>query len=59
LVRLEIQKMSDEQWYAVIDMHLTAPFRILRAASDFIRTPAKKEAAAGQEVFRKVVTRFS
>jgi 3-oxoacyl-[acyl-carrier protein] reductase len=26
-----IQKMSDEQWYAMIDVHLTAPFRILRA----------------------------
>lgn len=50
-----IQKMTDEQWYAVIDVHLTAPFRILRAASDFIRTAAKKEAAAGQEFFRKVV----
>ncbi|KAH1486143.1 hypothetical protein KXX52_008900, partial [Aspergillus fumigatus] len=27
-----IQKMSDEQWYAMVDCHLTAPFRILRAA---------------------------
>jgi len=27
-----IQKMSDEQWYAIMDVHLTAPFRILRAA---------------------------
>ncbi|MGH9875109.1 MAG: SDR family NAD(P)-dependent oxidoreductase [Pyrinomonadaceae bacterium] len=50
-----IQKMSDEQWYAILDVHLTAPFRILRAASDFIRSAAKEEAAAGKEVFRKVV----
>jgi len=50
-----IQKMSDEQWYAMLDVHLTAPFRILRAAADFIRTAARKEAEAGQEVFRKVV----
>ena len=28
-----IQKMTDEQWYAIMDCHLTAPFRILRAAS--------------------------
>lgn len=50
-----IQKMTDEQWYAILDVHLTAPFRILRAASGFIREAAKREAAAGQEVFRKVV----
>ena len=50
-----IQKMSDEQWQSIIDVHLTAPFRILRAAAEFIRSAAKKEAAAGQEIFRKVV----
>lgn len=50
-----IQKMTDEQWQAILDVHLTAPFRILRAASGFIREAAKKEAAEGREVFRKVV----
>jgi 3-oxoacyl-[acyl-carrier protein] reductase len=50
-----IQKMSDEQWQSIIDVHLTAPFRILRAASEFIRDAAKGEKAAGREVFRKVV----
>ena len=50
-----IQKMTDEQWYAMIDVHMTAPFRILRAAADFIRQAAKKEADEGREVFRKVV----
>ena len=50
-----IQKMTDEQWYAILNVHLTAPFRIMRAASDFIRAAAKREAEAGQEVFRKVV----
>jgi 3-oxoacyl-[acyl-carrier protein] reductase len=50
-----IQKMTDEQWNAIIDVHLTAPFKILRAAAEFIRTASKKEAEAGQEVFRKVV----
>jgi 3-oxoacyl-[acyl-carrier protein] reductase len=39
-----VQKMTDEQWYAMIDVHMTAPFRILRAAADFIRQAAKKEA---------------
>ena len=50
-----IQKMTDEQWYAMIDVHMTAPFRILRAAADVIRQAAKSEAEAGREVFRKVV----
>jgi len=50
-----IQKMSDEQWDAILDVHLKAPFRILRAASEFIRAAAKREAEAGAEVFRKVV----
>lgn len=50
-----VQKMSDEQWEAMLAVHLTAPFRILRAASDFIREAAKKEAEAGIPVHRKVV----
>lgn len=50
-----IQKMTDEQWHAIIDVHLTAPFNILRAAQPVISAKAKEEAAAGREVFRKVV----
>lgn len=50
-----IQKMSDEQWDALMDVHVTAPFRILRAAAEHFRQAAKDEAARGVEVFRKVV----
>ena len=50
-----IQKMTDEQWYAMIDVHLTAPFRILRAASGRFRAAAKADAEAGRAVHRKVV----
>ena len=50
-----IQKMTDEQFQAILDVHLLAPFRILRAASEPIRAFAKREAAEGREVFRKVV----
>ena len=32
-----IQKMTDEQWDAILDVHLKAPFRILRAAQPFIK----------------------
>ncbi len=50
-----IQKMDDPQWEAMLAVHLTAPFRILRAASEFIRAAAKREAEAGAAVHRKVV----
>ncbi|HMM14736.1 MAG TPA: SDR family oxidoreductase [Parvibaculum sp.] len=50
-----IQKMSDEQFQAMLDVHLTAPFRILRAAAEPIRVFAKNEAQQGKEVFRKIV----
>jgi 3-oxoacyl-[acyl-carrier protein] reductase len=50
-----IQKMTDEQWEAILDVHLAAPFRILRAASEVFRVKSKQEAAAGQGHVRKVV----
>ncbi|MEO7940033.1 MAG: SDR family oxidoreductase [Burkholderiaceae bacterium] len=50
-----VQKMTDEQWYAMIDVHLTAPFRILRAAQPVIRALTKQEKDAGKSVVRKVV----
>jgi len=50
-----IQKMTDEQWYAMIDVHLTAPFRILRAAQPYIKKYVVSEKEHGIENFRKVV----
>ncbi len=50
-----VHKMSDEQFQAMIDVHLTAPFRIMRAAAEPIRIAAKKEAQEGRRVTRKVV----
>ena len=50
-----VQKMTDDQWEAMLAVHLTAPFRILRAASHFIREANKREQAEGRDVFRKVV----
>ena len=50
-----IQKMTDEQWYAILDCHLTAPFRILRAAQPVIRGLSKADQDAGRRVIRKVV----
>jgi len=50
-----IQKTTDDQFQAMLDIHLVVPFRLLRAASTFIRSAAKKEIAASQRVMRKVV----
>ncbi|MCJ0907494.1 SDR family NAD(P)-dependent oxidoreductase [Rhodococcus sp. ARC_M6] len=32
-----IQKMTDEQWGAIVDLHLKAPFQILRAAQPYFK----------------------
>lgn len=51
-----VHKMTDQQWQAIIDCHLTAPFRIIRAASTFIRETAKKEQAEqGRAKARKII----
>lgn len=50
-----IQKMTDEQWYTMIDVHLTAPFRILRAAQPVIRRLALADGEAGRRVVRKII----
>jgi 3-oxoacyl-[acyl-carrier protein] reductase len=50
-----IQKTTDEQFQAMLEIHMVAPFRILRAASEWIRGAAKKEIAEGRRVMRKVV----
>lgn len=42
-----LHKMSDEQWEAILAVHATAPFRIIRAAAKYMREPAKAELAEG------------
>ena len=51
-----VQKMTDQQWDDILDVHLKAPFRILRAAQPVISAAVKTErAAGGPRVTRKVV----
>src|SRR3981189_480934 len=45
-----IQKMTDEQWDAILDVHLKAPFQILRAAQPVISAAVKKAKAAGEPI---------
>jgi 3-oxoacyl-[acyl-carrier protein] reductase len=50
-----VHKMSDEQFQAMLDIHTIVPFRVIRALAPAWREAAKKEAAAGEEYFRKIV----
>jgi 3-oxoacyl-[acyl-carrier protein] reductase len=50
-----IQKTTDEQFLAMLNIHITAPFRLLRAASGYLRETSKQELAGGRRVMRKVV----
>ena len=50
-----IQKTTDEQFQAMLDIHLVSPMRVLRAASGWIREAAKRESSEGRRVMRKVV----
>lgn len=51
-----IHKMSDEQWEAMLKVHITAPFRIIRAAAPYIRDIAKKEKEeTGKMNTRKII----
>ncbi len=50
-----VHKMTDKQWDAMIGIHVTAPFKILRAAAPYFRDAAKKEMAEGNVVSRKII----
>lgn len=51
-----IHKMTDEQWQTILDVHLSAPFRIIRAAAPYLRETAKREIAErGTAAARKIV----
>ncbi len=50
-----VQNITDEMWDAMIDVHLTAPFKIIRAAVPYMREAAKQEIAEGKRVQRKII----
>lgn len=50
-----IQKTTDDQFQAMLDIHVVAPFRLLRAASTWIREQSKSEIASSRTIMRKVV----
>jgi 3-oxoacyl-[acyl-carrier protein] reductase len=51
-----LHKMSDAQWLAMLDVHLTAPFKIIRAAVPYMREAAKRELDADKRARpRKII----
>lgn len=50
-----LHKISDEQWDAMQDIHLKAPFRILRELRGFLDVRVAEERKAGATVPRKIV----
>lgn len=51
--------LTDEQIQAMLDIHLVAPMRILRAAGRHFRAAAERDVADGRTVYRKVINSSS
>lgn len=54
-----LHKMADEQWQAMLDVHNTAPFRLIRAAAPHMREAAKKEKAEGARLTPRCIVNVS
>lgn len=54
-----IHKMTDEQFQAMLDIHLITPFRLIRAAAPYMRDVAKKEIEEGITRHRKIINTSS
>jgi len=50
-----IHKMSDKQFQAMLDIHLIAPFRLIREAAPYIRDKGKEDVKEGREQYRKII----
>ncbi|ARJ37911.1 3-oxoacyl-ACP reductase [Sporosarcina sp. P21c] len=50
-----IHKMTDEQFQQVMDIHLVAPFRLIREAAPYMREAAKAEKEQGIINYRKII----
>ena len=50
-----VHKLSDADFQAMLEIHTTVPFRVIRAAAPYLREPAKREREEGTETFRKIV----
>ncbi len=44
-----LQKITDKQWDAMLAVHQTAPFRLIRVAAPYMRDAGKKEMESGKK----------
>jgi len=54
-----IHKMSDKQWDAMIAVHNTAPFRLIRAAAPIMRDTSKEEMDQGKTPENRCIINIS
>lgn len=52
-------KISDEQWQAILDVHLSAPFRMIRAAAPHLREAAAAELESGSGTSNRCIVNVS
>lgn len=52
-------KISDEQWQAILDVHLSAPFRMIRAAAPHLREAAAAELESGSDTGNRCIVNVS
>ena len=50
-----VHRLTDEQFQEMLDIHLIAPFRLIREATPYMRDAAKKEMEKGVSQYRKIV----
>ena len=52
-------KLTDEQWQAILDVHLSAPFRMIRAAAPYLRAAAAAELESGASLTNRCIVNVS
>ncbi len=52
-------KLTDEQWQAILDVHLSAPFRMIRAAAPYLRAAAAAELESGASLSNRCIVNVS
>eukprot|EP00878_Enallax_costatus_P001673 GHUV01001826.1.p1 GENE.GHUV01001826.1~~GHUV01001826.1.p1 ORF type:complete len:332 (+),score=108.89 GHUV01001826.1:118-1113(+) len=54
-----IHKMPEKQWQAMLDVHVTAPFKLIQAVTPLMREAAKQEQAANGEATPRSIINIS
>ena len=52
-------KIDDDQWQAILDVHLTAPFRMIRAAAPYMREAAAVDLQTGASSANRCIVNVS